>query len=159
MPDRPAQAALAIRPVMRDVFAERHPTLSAPLVQPEKPDLWSSRIPACARVPEFHASDDAPVSWKIDHARLAAGRNSAANMNRFADVVWTEFSTQHIRQSLEPVISLESAVWAAITPPVTFTASRKAKEVAADLRQIRDHISARIFAGSGRGVRRTGPGP
>jgi hypothetical protein len=37
---------------------------------------------------------------------------------QFADVVWTGLSTQHIRQSLEPVISLERAraVWAAITP-------------------------------------------
>ena len=37
---------------------------------------------------------------------------------QFADVVWTGLSTQHIRQSMEPVISLERAraVWAAITP-------------------------------------------
>jgi dienelactone hydrolase len=37
---------------------------------------------------------------------------------QFADVVWTGLSTQHIRQSMEPVISLERAraVWASITP-------------------------------------------
>jgi len=37
---------------------------------------------------------------------------------QFADVVWTGLSTQHIRQSLEPELTLDRlrAVWAAISP-------------------------------------------
>ncbi len=37
---------------------------------------------------------------------------------KFADVVWTGLSTQHIRQGMEPVIGLDRLreVWAAVTP-------------------------------------------
>ena len=81
---------------------------------------------------------------------------------QFADVVWTGLSTQHIRQSMEPVISLERAraVWAVHHARQLHSPVRaKAKEIAADLRQIRHHVSARILEGSGGGIRRVRPGP
>src|SRR6185295_11546044 len=59
------------------------------------------------------------------YAFLASAHDQRLSVNvfnhcstQFADVVWTGLSTQHIRQSLEPVISLERAraIWAVITP-------------------------------------------
>ena len=59
------------------------------------------------------------------YAFLASAHDERLEVNvfnhcstQFADVVWTGLSTQHIRQSLEGVLSLEDLreVWAAISP-------------------------------------------
>ena len=84
----------------------------------------------------------------------------------FADVVWEGLSTQHIRQSLEPAVTLEQLreAWMAISPPMYIERyARAGQEAAVHLRALRHHIPDPLFRtgdpqGAGAGLRAQGGG-
>ena len=80
----------------------------------------------------------------------------------FADVVWEGLSSQHIRQSLEPDVTLEQLrdAWMVISPPHYIERYAQAQEeVAVHLRALRHHVSPALLRAGDRQSPRAQDGP